>query len=235
MNTILAEILRSNRVTDAQGRSRPLTVNMNQAEGELIVRVFEAVKPDISLEIGFAYGVSTLFACAALDRNHKPARHIVIDSCQSTLYDGIGLLNVQRAGHAHFVELVEAASELALPRLLGAQTRIQVAIIDGWHTFDHALVDFFYINKMLDVGGVIVFDDVNMPSIARLLTHVTTYPAYRVVDCTAIGRAPNPLVALRRRLNGTGRSATHSRDNPSCIAVQKVAPDTRDWDWHVDF
>jgi predicted O-methyltransferase YrrM len=235
VSPVLTEILRSNQVEDAQGIARPLFANMNEAEGELIVRVFDSVKPDVSLEIGFAYGVSTLFACAALDRNRKPARHIVIDPSQSKLYDGIGLLNVQRAGYAHFVDFVEAASEFALPRLLEAQNRIQVAIIDGWHTFDHALVDFFYINKMLDVGGVIIFDDVNMPSIARLVAHVTTYPAYRAFDATPIGRAPNPLVALRRRLNGTGRSATHSRDNPSCIAVQKVAPDTRDWDWHADF
>ncbi|MGH7045270.1 MAG: class I SAM-dependent methyltransferase [Stellaceae bacterium] len=232
---VLARILRTNRVEDAHGVARPLLANMSAAEGELIIRVFEVVKPDISLEVGFGYAISTLFACAALDHNGKPARHIVIDPNQSKLYAGIGLLNVERAGYIRFVEHVDAGSELALPRLLEARTRIQAAIIDGWHTFDHALVDFFYVNKMIDVGGVVIFDDVNMPSIARLLGHLTTYPSYRVFDATEVRRAPNPLVALRRRWNGTGRSAIHARDNPSCIAVQKVAPDTRDWDWHADF
>lgn len=235
MNTILSEILRSNQVVDARGELRPLTVNMDQAEGELIVRVFEAVKPDLSLEIGFAYGVSTLFACSALDRNSKFARHIVVDPCQSSLYEGIGMLNLERAGYDRFVELIEEPSETALPRLLHARTRIQAAIIDGWHTFDHALVDFFYVNKMLDPGGVVIFDDVNMPAIARLIGHVLTYPAYRFFDATPIARAPNPFVALRRRFHGFGRSATHSRDNPSCVALQKTDDDTRDWDWHRDF
>jgi hypothetical protein len=133
------------------------------------------------------------------------------------------------------VDVIEEPSEIALPRLLGANTRIQVGIIDGFHTFDHALVDFFYVSKMLDVGGVVILDDVNMPSIARLLGHIMTYPAYRMVDATQIPRAPNPFVALRRRLNGTGRSARHSRDNPSCVAVQKVSLDDRGWDWHRDF
>jgi predicted O-methyltransferase YrrM len=235
MNSILSEILRSNQVIDAEGKPRPLTVNMNQAEGELIVRVFEAVKPDLSLEVGFAYGVSTLFACSALARNAKPARHIVIDPCQSSLYDRIGLLNIERAGYERFVELIEEPSEIALPRLLHARTRVQAAIIDGWHTFDHGLVDFFYVNKMLDPGGVVIFDDVNMPAIARLISHVLTYPAYRLFDATPIARAPNPFVALRRRLNGGGPSTTHSRDNPSCIALRKTTDDIRDWDWHRDF
>jgi predicted O-methyltransferase YrrM len=235
MNPVLAEILQTRRVIDAAGQSRPLSDAMSPEEGELIIRIFEQVKPDISLETGFAYGVSALFACAALDRNGKPARHIVIDPRQSADYDRIGWLNVERAGYARFVDFREAPSELALPELLGAATRIQAAIIDGFHTFDHALIDFFYINKMLDVGGVVIFDDVNMPSIARLIGHVTTYPCYRVYDGTAMPRAPNPFVSLRRRLNRRGLSARHSRDNPTCLAVQKVAPDARHWNWHADF
>jgi hypothetical protein len=208
---------------------------MSEAEGELIVQVFESIKPDASLEIGFAYGISTMFACAAPDRNQKPCRHIVVDPLQSSQYEGIGLANINRAGYGRFVEFLAAPSEIALPQLLNAKTRIQIGLIDGFHTFDHALVDFFYINKMLDVGGVVILDDVNMPSIARLVTHITTYPCYRVFSSTAMPRSPNFLVSIRRRFNRRGLSAMHSRDNPSCIAFQKVAPDARDWDWHANF
>src|SRR5216684_3965481 len=151
---------------------------MSAAGGELIREVFQSIKPDVSVETGFAYGVATLFACSGLEQNQKPARHIVIDPLQSSMFDRIGLRNIERAGYGRFVEVREAPSEIALPRLFEAGTTIQAAIIDGFHTFDHALVDFFYINKMLEVGGVVIFDDVNMPAIARLISHVTTYPAY---------------------------------------------------------
>jgi len=130
---------------------------------------------------------------------------------------------------------------LLLARLAQLHQRCKLAaklgayLIDGFHTFDHALVDFFYVNKMLDVGGVVIFDDVNMPSIARLIAHVTTYPSYRVFKGTAMPRAPNPFVSLRRRLNRKGLSARHSRDNPTCIALQKLAPDARERNWHEDF
>jgi predicted O-methyltransferase YrrM len=235
VSPILQEIIRTDRVRDREGTDRPLLGPMSPEEGELIIRVFEAVKPDISAETGFAYGVSTLFACSALENNGKPARHIVVDPLQSEMFDRLGLLNITRAGYDRFVELHETGSELALPKLHASGTRIQAGIIDGYHTFDHTLIDFFYMNKMLDVGGVIIIDDVNMPTVARCVAHIMTYPAYRVFGGTTIPRAPNPFVALRRWLNGTGFSGRHSRDNPSCVALQKVAPDTRPWDWHADF
>src|SRR5579862_4074608 len=78
MNPVLAEILRSHQVQDSTGARRPLRFHMNAAEGEVIDRVIRSVKPDTSLEIGFAYGISTLFACDALERNKKPCRHIVV-------------------------------------------------------------------------------------------------------------------------------------------------------------
>ena len=235
MNPVLEEILRSQRVEDESGAIRPLRAHMNEAEGELIARVFAAIKPDTSLEVGFGYGISTLFACGALDSNQRPCRHIVVDPNQTSLFGAIGLRNIDRAGYRRFVDFIEEPSEIALPRLLRANTRIQAGIIDGFHTFDHALVDFFYVNKMLDVGGVVILDDVNMPSIARLLAHILSYPAYRMIDATPMPRAPNIFVALRRRLGGGGRSARHSRDNPSCVAVRKVSADDRAWDWHRDF
>src|SRR5207245_5819060 len=84
VNPVLEEILQSNQVRDEHGVRRPLQAQMSEAEGELIITVFEEVKPDTSLEIGFAYGISTLFACAALDRNAKPCRPIVVHPLQSS-------------------------------------------------------------------------------------------------------------------------------------------------------
>jgi predicted O-methyltransferase YrrM len=235
MNPILQNILRSGRVTDERGADFPLLANMSEAEGGLIDQVIRLVKPHTSLEVGFAYGISTLFACGALDDNRKPCRHVVIDPVQSSFWKGIGWLNVRRAGYERFVELMEAPSEIALPKLLEQDTRIQSAIIDGMHTFDHALVDFFYINKMMDVGGAVILDDVNMPSIVRLASHIATYPAYEVLAATAFPEAPNLFVSARRRMSGGGFSPRHSRDNPSCVAFRKIKPDERGWDWHRDF
>jgi hypothetical protein len=117
--------------------------------------------------------------------------------------------NLAQAGHIGMVELIEERSETGLPRLHANGLRIQAAIIDGWHTFDHTLIDFFYINKMLDVGGIFVLDDTQFPAIRHVVQHILTYPAYRAVG--AVG------------------------DVPTSIAFQKIAEDERPWNWFAPF
>ena len=96
-----------------------------------------------------------------------------------------------------------------LPRLTAAGTRIQFAFIDGWHTFDHTLVDFFFIDRMLDVGGIIVMDDVGYPSIRRLCHFILSNRDYASFD---FARYPSQLL-LRTRLSAcsSGPSSISAR------------------------
>src|ERR1700746_831850 len=174
MNTVLKEILDTKQVSDGKD-TLPLTSFMDEREGNLLFRVVRSVRPTTSLEVGFAYGVSAMYVCDALAKNGNPARHIVVDPFQFSQWKGIGLRNIERAGYGELVELHAAPSEIALPQLLYENTVLDMAVIDGWHTFDHALVDFFYVNKMLRIGGVVVMDDSSMPSIGKLVDHVLTY------------------------------------------------------------
>jgi len=48
-------------------------------------------------------------------------------------------------------------------------TQIEFAVLDGWHTFDQGLIDFFYISRMLSVGGVVSLDEVNYESVHKLV------------------------------------------------------------------
>ena len=251
MNTVLEKILQTNLVNDGNTQL-PLHSNMSREEGVLIAQVFKTVKPDVSLEIGFAYGVSTLFVCDALAANGKAATHIVIDPAQHSHWSGIGLKNIARAGYEHFIDFHEERSEIALPSLMACGTRIQAAIIDGNHTFDHVLIDFFYINKMLTVGGIVILDDTNFSSISRVVEHILTYPAYELF-ATTTPPSETTRTKMRRFLarwipklrrdwdylvNGEwdypfGYPAVWHY--PACMAFRKVAEDDRRWDWHADF
>src|SRR5215470_13846913 len=135
MNSVLEEILESGQVSDGQ-QILPLTSCMDKREGDLLARVIDFVRPTTSLEVGFAYGVSTLFICEALSRIGKPARHIVVDPYQWSEWRGIGLRNIKRAGYEAFVELRQQESEISLPQLVEEKTILDLALIDGWHTFD---------------------------------------------------------------------------------------------------
>jgi hypothetical protein len=56
-----------------------------------------------------------------------------------------------------------------LPRLAAAGARIQFAFIDGWHTFHHTLVDFFFVDRMLNVGEIVIIDDVGYSSLCHFI------------------------------------------------------------------
>jgi predicted O-methyltransferase YrrM len=240
VNALLNRILDTNTVEEG-GEILPLHSNMDREEGELISAAFEKVQPATSLEIGCAYGISALFACDAMKADQRAVRHIVIDPMQSTQWRGIGIENLRRAGFGGSIELIEEGSETALPRLHAANTRIQAAIVDGWHTFDHALVDFFYVNRMLDVGGVVILDDTNWPGLARLANLINAYPAYEVIGTVGEPRREHGVkavrTAVRRALAAhvSARMFRRSVDYPRCFAFQKVAEDTRNFDWHAEF
>ncbi|HUJ94105.1 MAG TPA: class I SAM-dependent methyltransferase [Terriglobales bacterium] len=226
MNSVLKEILETGQVSDGK-ETLPLTSFMDAREGDLLSEVVRFVRPATSLEVGFAYGVSTMFVCDALAKIGKPARHIVIDPFQFSEWRGVGLRNIERAGYGKFVELREARSEIALPQLLEENTLLDMAVIDGWHTFDHALVDFFYVNKMLRVGGVAVLDDSSMPSIGKLVDHALTYGCYRIFGI------PSGPGLFARRLAYYAR--LKSSKWPSALALEKIAQDDRPWNWHRPF
>ena len=245
MNPVLKQILDTGMVSDGTKTVR-LHSNMQQDEGDLIQRMIATVKPSMTLETGMAYGVSTLYICEALSRLPHPAKHIAIDPGQSTDWLGIGRYNVQQAGYEKMVQVIERGSEIALPRLLADGVRIGFAVIDGWHTFDHALIDFFYINRMLSTGGVVLFDDVNYESIHKLVRYILNYPAYRMVGVAGTPRQPPSVLGrIRRGLSNMTLAKAIVREDllnrpwdrgwGSCVALQKTGPDERSFDWYVDF
>jgi predicted O-methyltransferase YrrM len=254
VNPVLDAILTSERVSDAS-QTYPLRhpdfpdlpVHLDRAEGELLQRIVAETRPSTTLEVGFAYGVSTLYICEALAALRQPVRHIVIDPHQTTQWRGIGLMNVGAAGFEPMVDFHEDRSEHVLPELLKQGETIDLALIDGWHTFDQVMVEFYYLNRLLGRNGVIVFDDADRPSVNRVIRHALTYPAYRLYGADAPAPAKVSLLGRARRavarVPGAGRifrSDFLRRDwdlgiCASCVAIQKIDSDRRTSGWDQIF
>jgi len=255
MNPVLDEIMKTRRVLTRDGKERPLESEVSREEGEYLAKLVEEVKPTTSLEIGLACGISALFICEALTKNGK-GRHIAIDPGQlspipSDDWQGIGLANLERAGYRPLVEFHGVPSEMALPHLLEQGVRVQLAFIDGWHTFDHVMLDFFYINRMIDVGGVVAFDDADLPGIAKALHFIASLPAYEFHGTAGYRRRFLPyrlaenVARKAASLFPVSASAALSAHLPSrwrlrvqkgmVVAMRKIAEDQRTWNWHVSF
>ena len=158
-----------------------------------------------TLEIGCAYGISSLAICDAIKDRRAP-RHRIIDPFQTTEWRGIGLLNLRRAG-VGFAEWIEERSEYALPRLAKADPdSLDLVLIDGWHTFDHTLLDIFYADRLIRVGGYIVIDDATWASVSRACAYLSTYPNYEFY-----GQTSDSHVSARRRLARLARTLDRVR------------------------
>jgi predicted O-methyltransferase YrrM len=251
----VSNLLERKQVQDEGGNFYPLHSEIKPKEGEFLMKVIADNKCTKGIEVGCAYGISSLYICAALSQFGQVS-HTIIDPFQRE-WKNIGILNLKRAG-LDFFSLVEELSETALPSLLKGNKKFDFAFIDGWHTFDHVLIDFFYINRMLEVGGVIVFHDVDMPSIKKLLRYILNYPSYEFVGSVEGIEYP---VSMKRKiyerfglgsLRGLSKfvpkkytydifsdkiiSSDHSLGlNATMLAIRKKSNDERDWRWYAEF
>lgn len=85
----------------------------------------------------------------------------------------------ERIGVDHSrLQLVVGLSDEVLPGM-PAQRVLDVAFIDGAHSFPYPAVDWYYVTRMLKVGGQLVFDDVPVPAVAPLFRHMSLEPNWR--------------------------------------------------------
>lgn len=221
MNPVLREILATNQVSHPDGSLLPLHSGVSPKACEIIQAWIAQHRPHKLLEIGLAYGVSSLHIGDAIADIENAEYHIV-DPLQASLWHDVGRNNLDRAGYAGRYQLHEEPSEFCLPRLLKEGKQFEFCLIDGMHTFDHALVDFFYINRMLEVGGLLILDDANLPSISKLTAHIATYDCYETLPFpTAFHVQERALRMINKPLR--------------LAAFKKISVDERPWDWHRDF
>ncbi|MEJ5340391.1 MAG: class I SAM-dependent methyltransferase [Thermogutta sp.] len=181
-NSVLSEIIATGAVKHPDGRTFRLSSAISIAEANALYGVVRELKPKTCIEIGMAYGVSTLTILKALQDNGT-GNLISIDpylNWQSGLE--VAIANIQRSNLAHLHTHIRQPSFVALPQLQSDGTVIEFAYIDGMHTFDHAFIDFFYCDKMLRVGGIIGFDDAGWRSVFRVIRFLRTHRKYEELD-----------------------------------------------------
>ena len=130
-------------------------------------------KPKATLEIGMAYGYSTLYFLAALARNQSGC-HTAIDPFQHQHWRGIGFThaNAYAASAGSTFRFVEERSDRTATDLARTNSRFDLIFIDGNHRFDDVLTDFYLYAPLCEVGGHIIFDDLWMSSIQTAVAFV---------------------------------------------------------------
>jgi predicted O-methyltransferase YrrM len=63
---------------------------------------------------------------------------------------------------------IENFSQWTLPDMAKSNFRFDFALLDGNHGWPYVFIDLFYSNFMLDVGGLLMIDDINLHSIKEI-------------------------------------------------------------------
>jgi predicted O-methyltransferase YrrM len=190
-----------------------------------------------------ANGLSTLFIASALSEN-KTGRHFAIDPYQSTDWRDAGRVAVRRAGFESIVEVIEKPSHQALPELEQSGISAQFVFVDGSHMFDYVMADFVGSDRILEVGGLLAFDDSDWPAITQVIRYILANREYKVAFSDVVIEpsriAPSlssrllrvlakALPQLRKRMRVDFITPSHVLGvKGRCVVLQKGALDERD-------
>ncbi len=200
-------------IEDPTGTKHKLIDVTSPEEGRLIYDIVRKNKYTKTLEIGLAMGASAVWICQAHKDNGIKGLHTAIDPNQSTQYKNLGLLMVKNSGLINYFDIIENLSYFVLPTILedvqkGKTSKFDFIYIDGWHTFDYTLIDFFYSDQLLNIGGTIVIDDVRHAGVKKCVSYILqNYKHYKVIE--------NKL--------------------ETNIILAKVGEDNREWFFHKNF
>jgi predicted O-methyltransferase YrrM len=178
---------------------------INGREGHFLINMVKKYNLVNILEIGFAFGISAFYILS-----NQKTKLTSIDPYQKSQWNnkGLELLKEYKFDKRH--TLYELKSYVALPKLLEKYNTgyYDFIFIDGFHTFDYTLVDFFYSNLLLKMNGIIIIDDAMHSGVKKCVQYIETNYAdfYKKLE------------------------------SPDSFAMfQKIDEDKRDWNYHKDF
>lgn len=77
------------------------------------------------------------------------------------------------------LSFIEESSEYALPALV-IDNGIDIALIDGSHSFPIPMIDFYYIDRLLKCNSLLLLDNVEINTVRILDEYLKSEPAYRL-------------------------------------------------------
>jgi predicted O-methyltransferase YrrM len=194
--------------------------SVDRHAGEALRGLAIAERAERTIEVGLALGISALFLCEAVLA--RGGRHVAIDPFQQESWRGAGLRTLREAGVQESVDVLPEESQVALPRLLGEGRQFDLAFIDGDHRFEGVFLDLYYMTRLIRPGGVVVVDDMWMPSVRTAVAYVERNLAV-TLEPDAL---PNGFRWRRRRLS---RGAPQGTGDMAVLRLPEQRPELR-WD-----
>jgi len=177
----LTEAFERNKIPNNKGELIEFHSGINELEAHMLVKAINDLKPMNTLEIGLAMGASAICFADAASKINPGSMHYAIDPNQFTDYGGAGVQIIKDSGLSNNFKLIEGKTHEVFHYFLDNKIKVDMAFIDGWNTFDYTFIDFFFIDKILNDGGILAFHDMNGLSKQKVLNFILTHRDYEVL------------------------------------------------------
>jgi len=205
---------------DGQRHGLDEITRISPEQGMWLYSLCRGAKPKATLEIGLAYGFSTVFFLAAI-RENGIGHHTAVDPLQCN-WNGIGCHQSRSLDMSDSFRFIEEKSVAALVHLADRGESFEVIFIDGNHRFDDVVVDFTLSAELCPMGGCIVLDDMWMPSIRMAVAFIRSNRK----DFEEIRTSLSNIAAFRR-ISQDAREWRHYvkfEDTDKGTAIRRLAP-----------
>lgn len=244
---VLNQVISARRIVVPESAPFEFKNCISPAQGEWLANLVTKYRPQRTLETGMGTGLSGSFFCLGLlkaaeaNPNVACGRHTAIDPGQTnSFWRGAGLALRDQAGLTDIFEWIGRPSEYALPQMVEANETIDLAFIDAHHRFESALVEFYYIDRLLPKGGICIIDDTDWPSVWRVVQFALQHRNYTWVDALSIDQGPltrpwgwNLRYRRWKQFRSQGWSGWEAltRRPYQAVALQKTGQDPRPEDF----
>lgn len=146
-------------------------ISITEHDGDVLRDLVAAEQARTVVEVGLAYGASSLAIAEALvTARDDGARHVIIDPYQDE-FGNAGWEALAAAGVTDICRLVRDRSQLALAQLVREGLVADAAFVDGSHRFHNVFVDLYFLRELVRPGGLAVLDDCDRPSVATAVRY----------------------------------------------------------------
>ncbi len=142
--------------------------------------VKQSAGPD-AMEIGLAIGGSAVAIAEALDHKGGDGLLVTLDPFQPTVFQNVGLKELERLDLSHRVKFLPAHAEYFLCESSKAGRRFDFIFIDACHPIGNKMTSTFFADRCLSPGGILAFHDAFMLSTMACVEYLVRERGYEPI------------------------------------------------------
>jgi predicted O-methyltransferase YrrM len=182
------------------GRLQDIRVfSLTREEALTLAKLVYTHSPEKSLEVGLGAASSAIAIAAARKERQISQRHVSLDPYQETRSSSVGLVEISKAGLKENIEWLPERSEVFFSDAARKNVKYDLVFVDGAHDIGQTVTESFFIHRMLNPNGIVIFHDSLLFSTAAAVRYLMLECNYHLLAL----KPDSPLKTVARMIRYT--------------------------------